>query len=34
MLEGVDMPTSRTLPCPFLGVGVAIMNHLDYEMAV
>ena len=34
MLEGVDMPTSRTLPCPFLGVRVAIMNHLDYKMAV
>jgi hypothetical protein len=34
MLEGVDVPTLRTLPCPFLGIGVAIMNHLHNEMAV
>src|SRR5690348_17201238 len=34
MLEGVNVATLRTLPCPFLRISIALMYHLDNQMAV
>jgi hypothetical protein len=34
MLEGIEMTTPRAVPCPFLGIGVALVNHLYNQVAV
>jgi hypothetical protein len=34
MLEGVDMAAPGAIPCPFLGVGIALVNHLNNQMTV
>ncbi len=34
MLEWINVTTLRTVPCPFLGVGVPFVNHFNNQMAV
>jgi hypothetical protein len=34
MLEGIDVATLGAVPCPFLGVRIAFMDHLNNQVTV